>query len=114
MGPIAAIIGSIIFVLTDLVFPKIGSLTDNMLNPLLVSIAFVILIQIPGAVTPLVTVPLFGVGIVTEDIINHQPTPYFIGSFGWFIMISAILIIISLILLIKKRKEKLKFLFLGK
>ncbi len=114
LGPIAAIIGSIIFFLTDLVFPKIGYLTDNMLNPLLVSIAFVILIQIPGAVIPLVSVPLFGVGIVNEDLINHQPTSTFIGSFGWFFLISIIIIIIMLILLFKTKKEKLKFLFLGK
>ena len=114
LGPIAAFISAMIFILTDLVFPKIGSLTDNMLNPLLASIAFVILVQIPGAIIPFVSVPLFGIGIVTEDIINHQPTPIFLGSFGWFLLVSAILVLISLVFIIKKKKEKLKYLFTGK
>jgi dolichol kinase len=114
LGPIPAIVGATIFILTDLVFPKFGSLTDNMLNPLLISIAFVILFQIPGAVMPLISVPLFGVGIADKGAINHQPTTAFLSSFAFFLLISAVIVIIALIFIIKYKKDKLKLLLLGK
>jgi len=113
-GVIAGLIGGLILIVIDVIFPKFSTITDNFLNPILITIAFLFLIQIPNIVQPIIIIPLIGQNILTEPIYNYQSTTEFIGSAYFLVLIIVIIIFLGLIIAFKYRKKDIIYLFTGK
>ncbi|MHA1293223.1 MAG: hypothetical protein ACTSQJ_11215, partial [Promethearchaeota archaeon] len=114
LGFLGALIGSLIFIFTDIICPKITTISDNLLNPILISIAFVFLIQIPNVLHPILEIQLIGIGLISKPPLKYDIATGFWGTFLSVVLVIAIIILIGLCLALKYKKEEIKFLFTGK
>jgi len=112
IGVIMGLIGALIFVLIDIFLGN--KITDNFLNPILITGTFIFFVQIPDIVYLFIEIPLIGINLLPKLIYYYESTNDLIGSVLFLIIIMFIIIIVSLLILFKYRKEEIIFLFTGK
>jgi len=114
IGVIGGLLGAIVFVITDIIIPKKYSIYDNILNPILISVIFALLMQIPNIIQPIISIQLIGVDIISEPSVNYIPISGFWGSFQCMLFFIILSVTVGLLLTLKYRKKQLKYLFSGK
>ena len=114
LGGFLAFLGALIFILTDIIFPKLIRISDNSLNPLLITLVFLIFIQIPGVLNPLISITFIGVEYYAPYRLNYTAPNSFYGTFPFVLLFFFIRIVIGLMIAYKVRKEQIFLLFTGK
>ncbi|TFF91014.1 MAG: hypothetical protein EU548_00115 [Promethearchaeota archaeon] len=114
LGGVLAFLGALIFILTDIVFPKFIKISDNSLNPLLITLVFLPLLQIPGILNPLLPIAFIGVEHFAPYRLNYTAPNSWYGTFPFVLLFFFIIIVIGLMIAYKFRKEQIFLLFTGK
>ena len=114
LGGFLAFIGALIFILTDIIFPKLIRISDNSLNPLLITLVFLVFIQTPGVLNPLISITFIGVEHFAPYRLDYAAPSCFYGTFPCVLVFFFIIIVIGLMIAHKYRKEQIILLFTGK
>ncbi len=113
IGWLGGLIGCIVIIATDIFLPKISKLSDNILNPLILSILFVFLMQFENLIQPIVSIGQIAKNVIEVPELNYKIAEGFWGTFPCVILLMGSTTIISLIIALKYKANQIKRLFTG-
>ncbi|MGQ4875148.1 MAG: hypothetical protein ACP6IY_13865 [Promethearchaeia archaeon] len=118
LGFYLALVAALIFVITDIVLPKIIKINDNLMTPLLSTLAIIFILYITGneilLLAPLFTISFIGIEFFPKRQLDYSLPTGFYGTFTYALLVIFCAILIGLIIAIKYRKKEIIFLFTGR